>query len=115
PARYEIRAEGVLGEDWSAWFDGLQAASDGTGTVISGVVPDQPALHGPLNPGPRSWPVPDLGAPDQMTAPNTSSRIGSSERSSRGSAQGCPLVIHGGPRAGWSCPAAGPGLGSAPN
>ena len=49
PARYEIRAEGVLGEDWSAWFDGLQAASDGTGTVISGVVPDQPALHWLLN------------------------------------------------------------------
>jgi hypothetical protein len=49
PARYEIRVEGVLGEDWSAWFDRLQAASDGTGTVISGVVPDQPALHGLLN------------------------------------------------------------------
>gem|GEM_PF-4661700 len=83
PARYEIRAEGVLGEDWSAWFDGLQAASDGTGTVISGVVPDQPALHGPLNPGPRSWPVPDLGAPDQMTAPNAGKAVMSVTQSMR--------------------------------
>ena len=49
PARYEIRVEGVLGEDWSAWFDGLQVASDSSGTVISGVIPDQPALHGLLN------------------------------------------------------------------
>jgi hypothetical protein len=49
PARYEIRVEGALGEDWSAWFDGLHVASEGTGTVISGVIPDQPALHGLLN------------------------------------------------------------------
>src|SRR5262249_56164598 len=83
PARYEIRAEGVLGEDWSAGFDGLQAASDGTGTVISGVVPDQPALHGPLNPGPRSWPLPDLGAPDQMTSPNAAHAVLSSPQSMR--------------------------------
>jgi len=48
-------------------------------------------------------------------APNTSSRIGSSEGSSRGYAQGCPLVIHSSLRAGWSCPAAGPGVGPAPN
>jgi hypothetical protein len=49
PTRYEIRVEGVLGEEWSAWFDGLQVASEGTGTVISGVIPDQAALHGLLN------------------------------------------------------------------
>jgi len=49
PARYEIRAEGVLGEDWSARFDRLQAASGGTGTVIPGVVPGQPAPHRLLN------------------------------------------------------------------
>jgi len=29
PARYEIRVGDVPGEDWSAWFDRLQAASDG--------------------------------------------------------------------------------------
>ena len=49
PARYEIRVEGVLGEEWSAWFDGLQVASDGGETVISGAITDQPALHGLLN------------------------------------------------------------------
>lgn len=49
PARYEIRVEGALGEEWSAWFDGLRVASEGGETVISGVIPDQPALHGVLN------------------------------------------------------------------
>ena len=49
PARYEIRVEGVLGEQWSGWFEGLQVTSEGTGTVISGVIRDQPALHGLLN------------------------------------------------------------------
>jgi hypothetical protein len=49
PARYEIRVEGALGEEWSAWFDGLQIASEGGETVISGVIADQPALHGLLN------------------------------------------------------------------
>jgi uncharacterized protein YbjT (DUF2867 family) len=67
PARYEIRVEGALGEDWSAWFDGHQVASEGSETVISGVIADQSALHGLLNRGPRSRPLPDLGAPDRMT------------------------------------------------
>jgi hypothetical protein len=49
PARYEIRVEGVLGEDWSAWFDGLRVVTVGTDTVFSGVIADQPALHGLLN------------------------------------------------------------------
>ena len=45
PARYQTRVEGVRGEDWSIVIHGLQAACDGTGTAISGLVPDQPALH----------------------------------------------------------------------
>jgi hypothetical protein len=49
PARYEIRVEGTLGEEWSAWFGGLHVASEGSDTVICGVVLDQPALHGLLN------------------------------------------------------------------
>jgi len=49
PARYEIRVEGALGQEWSAWFDGLDVASEGSNTVISGVIADQPALHGLLN------------------------------------------------------------------
>jgi pimeloyl-ACP methyl ester carboxylesterase len=56
------------------------------------------------------------GLHDPLVAPNTSSRIGSSERFyAVGYPQGCPLVIHSNPRAGWSRPAAGPGLGPAPN
>ncbi len=52
---YEIRVEGQLGYEWSSWFDGLIVAherNETTGevvTVISGILPDQPALHGLLN------------------------------------------------------------------
>ena len=49
PATYEIRVEGVLDRQWTAWFEGLEIASDHSQTVISGPVPDQAALHGLLN------------------------------------------------------------------
>jgi hypothetical protein len=47
--RYEIRVQGRLGAVWTAWFDGLQVldGEDG-GTVITGPVADQAALHGLL-------------------------------------------------------------------
>lgn len=48
PARYEIRVDSVLGDQWADWFGGLQLGSDGTQTVITGLLPDQPALHGLL-------------------------------------------------------------------
>ena len=48
-ARYQIRIEGILDQRWTAWFEGLQIASEGQQTVISGLLPDQPALHGVLN------------------------------------------------------------------
>jgi len=48
-SRYEIRVEGVLDSRWTAWFEGLEIASDHSQTVISGPVPDQAALHGLLN------------------------------------------------------------------
>lgn len=48
PAHYEIRVAGLLGESWAAWFAGLQITTEGTETVISGLLPDQPALHGVL-------------------------------------------------------------------
>ena len=48
PARYEIRVDGVLDDRWAGWFGGLQVSSDGTQTVIAGLLPDQPALHGAL-------------------------------------------------------------------
>ncbi|WP_104111434.1 MULTISPECIES: hypothetical protein [unclassified Arthrobacter] len=47
PAHYQIRVRGLLGDHWSAWFDGLTVAhlSDGT-TSLTGTIPDQAALHG---------------------------------------------------------------------
>ena len=45
PAYYEIRVDGVLDGCWAAWFGGLRVTSDGTQTVISGQLSDQPALH----------------------------------------------------------------------
>jgi hypothetical protein len=48
PARYEIRVGGVLDDRWADWFGGLLVEIDGTQTVISGLVADQPALHGLL-------------------------------------------------------------------
>lgn len=47
-AHYEIRVDGVLGSQWAAWFGGLQVSDDGDETVISGLLADQPALHGLL-------------------------------------------------------------------
>jgi hypothetical protein len=48
PGRYEIRVDGVLDDHWADWFGGLQVSTDGTQTVISGSLADQPALHGLL-------------------------------------------------------------------
>ena len=48
PARYEIRIEGLLDSHWTAWFEGLHLSNDGTQTVISDPLADQPALHGLL-------------------------------------------------------------------
>jgi hypothetical protein len=48
PAQYEIRVAGVLGDQWTAWFGGLQVSGQGEDTVICGLVADQPALHGLL-------------------------------------------------------------------
>ena len=48
PAWYEIRVAGVLDSRWAAWFDGLQVSGHTDETVISGLLTDQPALHGLL-------------------------------------------------------------------
>jgi hypothetical protein len=47
-SRYEIRVKGILDGRRAAWFEDLQVTSDGEGTVISGPVADQAALHGLL-------------------------------------------------------------------
>ena len=48
PARYEVRVAGVLDGRWAVWFGGLQINGQGEETVISGLLADQPALHGVL-------------------------------------------------------------------
>ena len=48
PAYYEIRVEGQLDSRWETWFSDLQVKTEDTQTVISGLLPDQPALHGLL-------------------------------------------------------------------
>lgn len=55
---YEIRIEGHLDGHWADWFDGMTVTpeEDGT-TLLSGPVPDQPALYGLLRT------VRDLGMP----------------------------------------------------
>jgi hypothetical protein len=55
---YEIRLEGHLDDRWQDWFDGMSVIlqADGT-TLLSGPVPDQPALYGILRR------VRDLGLP----------------------------------------------------
>jgi hypothetical protein len=49
PAVYEIRVRGIIGPEWSDWFDGLTITpGDDNETVLIGLVEDQPALNGIL-------------------------------------------------------------------
>ena len=58
PRLYEIRIEGHLDHRWAGWFEGLTfALEDNGGTLLTGPVVDQAALHGLL----RN--VRDLGMP----------------------------------------------------
>jgi hypothetical protein len=46
---YEILLKGELGQQWSAWFDGLTISYDEDGnTLLHGSLPDESALHGVL-------------------------------------------------------------------
>ena len=58
PVIYQIRLEGQLGPQWTAWFAGwtLTLADNGD-TLLTGPVVDQAALHGLLRK------VRDLGLP----------------------------------------------------
>ncbi len=45
-----IRVKGKLDPAWSDWFDGLSVEGlPGGDTILSGSVPDQPALYGILS------------------------------------------------------------------
>ena len=49
PAIYEIRVKGNLEPVWADWFDGFTVTRQANDeTVLTGPVPDQPALHGLL-------------------------------------------------------------------
>lgn len=55
---YRIRINGHLGQQWTAWFEGLTITLEEDGdTLLTGPVPDQSALHGILKR------VRDLGMP----------------------------------------------------
>ena len=55
---YEIRIDGRLDARWQDWFDGMTVTlDDHGGTLLSGPVVDQTALHGLLRK------VRDLGMP----------------------------------------------------
>ena len=46
---YEIKIRGHLDPLWSDWFAGLKLTDlEGDGTLLSGLLPDQAALHGLL-------------------------------------------------------------------
>ena len=56
--RYQIRVKGHLGQEWSAWFDGLTIANVEQGeAILSGIIVDQAALFGVL------LKIRDLGLP----------------------------------------------------
>lgn len=49
PEYYEIKVKDRLDQRWSEWFAGLKLTHlEGDGTLLSGVLPDQAALHGLL-------------------------------------------------------------------
>lgn len=44
-----IQVKGLLSEPWSGWFGGLRIEAQPKGeTLLSGCLPDQPALYGVL-------------------------------------------------------------------
>ena len=49
PEYYEIKIKGRLDDRWSKWFAGLRIDYlEGDVTLLSGMLPDQGALHGLL-------------------------------------------------------------------
>ena len=51
---YEIKIKGLLDDHWKEWFEGMQLGNVSNGetgqecTLITGLIADQPALHGLL-------------------------------------------------------------------
>jgi hypothetical protein len=67
---YRIKVKGHLDSSWSEWFEGLTIANESNETtVLTGIVADQPALHGLLakvwGPGLRLLPVKCVAAQER--------------------------------------------------
>jgi hypothetical protein len=46
---YEIQVEGHVGDSWSSWLGDMTIRHEESGeTVLTGPLPDEPALHGVL-------------------------------------------------------------------
>jgi len=43
---YTIRVREKLDRRWEEWFNGMELTTDSEGTLLTGVLPDQSALHG---------------------------------------------------------------------
>lgn len=48
PTQYRIKLQERLDAYWSDGFEGMAMSFDGRGTILTGRVPDQAALHGLL-------------------------------------------------------------------
>lgn len=74
PAVYRIRLRGHLGQQWTAWFEGLAISLEESGdTLLTGPVADQAALHGLLKK------VRDLGLPLLSVTPLPPEQAGSED------------------------------------
>jgi len=52
PARYQIKVQGKLSENWSDWFSSMTVTLENDVTILTGPVADQAALRGILS---RIW------------------------------------------------------------
>jgi hypothetical protein len=45
---YQVKVRGEIDERWSDWFNGMEVASEGDATTLTGPVVDQAVLRGML-------------------------------------------------------------------
>ena len=47
--RFQIVIKGRIDKEWAEWFGEMEINYHGDSTILTGELPDQPALHGLLN------------------------------------------------------------------
>ena len=62
PRHYHIQIKGELDLKWADWFDGFAIANKNGSSILTGIVPDQAALHGMIGK------IRDLGLPLMLVA-----------------------------------------------